>query len=151
LAADVGVVALEELAPATVTLSRRVLGGADDVGEEHRGEHAVGPGRPPGSGEELLDLVQERIRISEEDDVVVSGELDEHGVRHGLAEPAAHADRNDRVAHTVQEERRGLDRRRNGTYVVLPKDLSELAKAPLLGDQALESGPPPLVALVPRL
>jgi hypothetical protein len=54
--ANDGVVVLERLAPAPVAEPRRLLGGADDVGEEHRREHSVGLRVADGSCEELFDL-----------------------------------------------------------------------------------------------
>src|SRR5262245_35579205 len=59
LGADELVVALQELTPSAVAERGRFLARADDVGEKHRGEHAVslGPLPPgfPGVGQELLD------------------------------------------------------------------------------------------------
>ena len=81
--------------------------------------------------------------------MVVARDLDEPPLRNRLGKPAAHADRNHRIAGPVQEQRRGLDGRRDCAHVVLPEDRPELAKAVLGGDEALEPRPPSLVALVP--
>ena len=52
-APDRRVVRLEQLAPAPVAELARALGRADDVGEEHRREHAVRLGRLAHAGQEL--------------------------------------------------------------------------------------------------
>jgi hypothetical protein len=51
------VVAGHELAPARVAGLRRTLRGADDVGEHHGRQDAIGWRRLAGAGEELLDLL----------------------------------------------------------------------------------------------
>jgi hypothetical protein len=80
LAADELVVALEEVAPGAVAERGRLLAGADDVGEEHRGEHAVRLGLvPPGFpslDQELLDRTQVRLRVAGERRVVGARKLD---------------------------------------------------------------------------
>ncbi len=48
LAANQGVVAVEQGVPAAVAQTGRTLAGADDVGEQDRGQHPVGFGA--GSG-----------------------------------------------------------------------------------------------------
>src|SRR4030095_12295575 len=74
------VVTLEQLAPGAGADSRRALGRAADVDEEHRGEHAVRlgllPPGFPGLGQELLDLVKVRLRVAGERRVVGDGKLD---------------------------------------------------------------------------
>ena len=47
LTADGGMVLLQQVAPAPIADLCRSLGGADEVGEEHRREHAVRAGRLP--------------------------------------------------------------------------------------------------------
>ena len=69
--------------------SAAVLGGVDDVGEEHRREHALGLGLGARAGEELLDLAERQLGVLVPGDVVVAGQLDEPGVRQVLGQPAA--------------------------------------------------------------
>ena len=70
-------VALEQLAPAPVAELARPLGRADDVGEQHRGEHAVGLGAGRDAGQELLDLVERSRPVADPRQVVVARQLDE--------------------------------------------------------------------------
>jgi hypothetical protein len=70
-------VALQQVAPGAVAERRRSLRGADDVREQHGGEHPVGLGRVPFAGQELLDLVHHRVAVADPRPVVVSGQLDE--------------------------------------------------------------------------
>src|SRR5262245_23537952 len=58
LVLDVHIVHCQELSPPSVAEPRGFLGRADDVGEENRGEDALGFVDWPGSGEELLHLVE---------------------------------------------------------------------------------------------
>ena len=72
------VVALEQLAPASVAQRAAAVSvDADDVGEEHGGEHALGLGMPAHAGQELLDLVEDRLGVVEVRQVVCSGQLDQ--------------------------------------------------------------------------
>src|SRR5207244_3681033 len=57
LAADDGIVLVEELRPLLVAEASGVFGGGDDVGEEDGGEGAVGVTDWWDAGDELLDLV----------------------------------------------------------------------------------------------
>src|SRR5438093_11738746 len=55
--------ALEQIAPASVTELAGALGRADDVGEEHGGEHALRLGRLTHAREELPDLVEDVVAV----------------------------------------------------------------------------------------
>ena len=59
LAANRGVVGLEEIPPGTIPDGRGGRSGAHDVGEENGRQHPIGLGTAPDAGEELLDLVQQ--------------------------------------------------------------------------------------------
>jgi len=65
LSAYRGVVALDHVAPRTVSERGSPFGGADDVGEHHGGEHTVGCRRFANSGQELLDLVEECVAVAD--------------------------------------------------------------------------------------
>ena len=81
LAPNRGVVSLQQLAPAPVAELGRPLRRADDVGEEHRREHAVGLGRLAHAGQELADLVEDlapavcpgHVRVARQLDVPCAG------------------------------------------------------------------------------
>ena len=62
LAADGGVVAFEQRPPAAIPQLRRLLGRADDVGEEDRRQRPFGLGRAAAADQELLDLVEDASR-----------------------------------------------------------------------------------------
>ena len=64
----------DQVAPACVTELRHVLGGADDVGEHHGGQHPLRNCRWRNAGDKQLDLVDELWR--EEDlQIVVAADL----------------------------------------------------------------------------
>ena len=75
LVADGGVVIVEELLPTAVAERCRPLGRADDVGEHDRGEHPVGLGCDPRAGQELPDLLDDRVRVAAPGKVVLAGQL----------------------------------------------------------------------------
>ena len=83
---DDGVMPLQQLAPAPVAELGRLLGRADDVREEDRREHAVGLRPAARAGQELLDLVDNRIGITGPQRVRVSRQLDELRSRYPLGD-----------------------------------------------------------------
>src|SRR5438445_2666951 len=80
-APDQAVVLLEELAPAGVTDVGGLLGGTDEVGEQHAEEDPTHIRCAPFASEELLDLVQERVGVTDPEQVLATWEFDELGVR----------------------------------------------------------------------
>jgi hypothetical protein len=66
------VVALEQVAPGAVAELTGAPRGVDDVGEEHRGERALGGRCLPLAREELLDLVEDRVEVAEPEGVVLA-------------------------------------------------------------------------------
>ena len=72
LASDGLVVAIDELFSRAVTDLGRACGRPGDVGEQHRREHAVGLGPSAGPGQEVLDLVRDRVGVAGPHQVVVS-------------------------------------------------------------------------------
>ena len=71
------VVHVEQLAPAPVAEPSGPLGGADDVGEQHGGQHPAGFGSPADASEELLDLVKRELRRLPDQRRVGPRELDQ--------------------------------------------------------------------------
>jgi hypothetical protein len=65
--------------PAPVSQPRRPVGCTDDVGEQYSCEHAVGLGAMTDAGEELLDLIENEIGITEIRDVIRPRQLDQLG------------------------------------------------------------------------
>ena len=67
---------VEQLPPAAVAELGGVLGRAHDVGEEDRREHPLADGRGGAAGDELLDLVEHRVLVAGDEEVVRAGQLD---------------------------------------------------------------------------
>ena len=68
----------------------------------HGEEHPVGLRRRPGAGEELLDLVEERVLVADERQVVLARELDVAGAGDVRGQVPAALDRQRPVARPVQ-------------------------------------------------
>src|SRR5581483_3118722 len=60
VAADQGMMTVEKMTPALIAKLGRLFGRADDVGEEHGGENAIGHGGAARSRQEFLDGVGDR-------------------------------------------------------------------------------------------
>jgi hypothetical protein len=52
---------VQQLTPASVAQPRSLLGGANNVSEQHGGQHPRGLGDAADTGDELLDLVQDKL------------------------------------------------------------------------------------------
>ena len=61
--------------------------------------------------DELLDLVEQRVGVAGEVDVIVAGQLDVAGARDVVGQVATVGDVDQPVAATVQDQRRDADRR----------------------------------------
>ena len=97
LAPDERVVPLEQVAPAPVAELRRPLGRADDVGEEHRREHAVGLGHRGATPVRNSSISSsERVLVADPRQVVVARQLDEPRAGDLLGDVAALLDVHDR-------------------------------------------------------
>ena len=90
---------------------RGALGRGDDVGEEDRRERAVGIGPVAGAGEELLDLVDDRLPGPKPDEVVVTRENGELRPVDLLGEVAAQLDWDGKVTLPVHDQGRRRDSR----------------------------------------
>ena len=73
LVADDRAMGLEEVSPPAVSRFHDTLGRADDVREQDRREDPIGSRGRPDAGEELFELVQDRILILEEGELVCAG------------------------------------------------------------------------------
>ena len=76
-AANHGVVTIEKIAPTAVAERGRFFRRADDVREEHRCENAVRLRASTHPGQELLDLSQDRVHVTEPWKVIFPGQFDE--------------------------------------------------------------------------
>ena len=105
-------VVLEQLRPGLIAERAYTLGRSDKIGEEDRGEYSVGDTRWPHAREELLDLVDDVVRLPE-GHVGVAGELDEARAGHMRGDIAALLDTRVAVADAMDDERRRLHRRQD--------------------------------------
>ena len=96
------------MAPVAVAQLRGPLSRADDVGEQHGGQHAVGLGSVARSGQELLDLVDDGVLIAKPPQVVDAGELDKFRAGDSVGQVAAVVDRDQAVAGSVATMMGGL-------------------------------------------
>ena len=76
-----GMVAREQLRPGVIAELADAFRRADDVGEEDRRQHPVCLRRRPGAGDELLDLIDDRILILGPPGVIGAGKLDQPRAR----------------------------------------------------------------------
>ena len=118
LAADDVVVSALHLAPRPIPDPGRLVGGADDIGEQDGREHAFGPRVRMAAGEEAFDLVREQLPT------VGPGEMagrDLHGGRVrdvlGHVSRTAHVDGGRRALRSVDHERGNADRRQHLPHI----------------------------------
>ena len=69
-AAHERIVAIEDVAPGAVADACRVCRRVDDVGGEHRCQHAIGVDGGAHAGHELGDLVEQRRGVTDEEEMV---------------------------------------------------------------------------------
>jgi hypothetical protein len=119
------VVPFEEVPPAAIAEARGLLRRADDVREQHGGEHPVGLGAVPHAREELLDLVEDRVGVLPPGHVVLARQLDVPRPRDPPGHVAAALDLEGAVADAVQDEGRHADRRQDVPDVHLVVHLEE--------------------------
>src|SRR6478752_10436805 len=100
-----GVVGIEQAEPAAVADAGRGHRRVDDVGEQDRGEHAVGIGRMVRSCQELLDLRKHRVGVPEPQHVI-AGLLEVARPGEVISEVAALTLRRDAVTLALDDERR---------------------------------------------
>lgn len=128
LAADDRVMALEQLAPVAIAELRGAGGRADDVGERHGREHAVVLARRPGPGEELLDLVDDRVGVAEHRQVVGALELHQPRVRDPLGHVPGSLDGCDPLGGAVQDQGRDVHHSQDVADVDLGERLQHPAR-----------------------
>src|SRR5207253_2135399 len=104
LATHQRVVALDQLPPAAVAKARGGFRGTDDVGEHHRRQHAIDRRNVALAGEELLDLVDNRVGVARDEEVILAVELNEARSADAFRDVASQAERHDSVAAAVQDQ-----------------------------------------------
>ena len=130
----------DEIGPCAISATCELLGRADDVGEEHGREHAIGLGDAALAGHELLDLGEDRFRVAHPREVVAPGHLDEAGPRDPLGEVATALDR-DRVLAPVDHERLDADGREDVTHIGVAGHRQDLAHRTRAHGAPLEPSP----------
>src|SRR5208282_64091 len=87
------VVALQELTPTPVANLGEMRRRRDQVGEQDRRENPVAALGPPRTREELLNLIQDRVGVTDPRNVILSRKLDEGRARHlgGNPSPFLHS------------------------------------------------------------
>jgi hypothetical protein len=106
--------------------SRRPLRRADQIGEENRCEHTVGRSDRTHASEELLDLVEDLVRV-DEGDVIAASELDETSSSNVLCEIAALLHLSVEITGAVNDEGRALHGRQGLANVRLRVHQDEIA------------------------
>jgi hypothetical protein len=109
-------VALEELSPGLVAQVDRPFRRPDYVGEENGREHPVDWPLRPRPSHELLHRVEDRIHVADPPPVVRARQLDQPRALHLLGDVAGPIDR-DRIADSMEDQRRRADRRQDLAHV----------------------------------
>ncbi len=104
LLADDGIEALDQFLPSPVSEFGGPLGGTHDVDEEHGCQYTVGLQIRARAGEELLDLLDDRVLIADPGEVVLPGQLNVLRAGNALRGVAAALDTADAVARAVHDE-----------------------------------------------
>jgi hypothetical protein len=116
---------VEQLSPPMVAERRRPLGGADDVREQHRGQHPFEVGTAPLAGEELLDVVEQRLGVTDPEHVVRAGELDQRRPLDVRREIATVLDGRGAVVHPVEDQGGHVDDLEDVAHVAAAVDAEE--------------------------
>jgi hypothetical protein len=130
-----------------------LFGRSDDVGEQDGGRDHVGLGAAAGTGQELFDLVHDRIDVTGEEGVVSAREHHEPSPGDVPSQVAARAEADVAVLLSVQDQGGDRDRRQQRTDIPFgsnPRGLSEQLGADA---EALGPGPPrpkPFIRTPPR-
>ena len=134
-------VCLEQVAPSHVAQLGCSLGGPDDVREQHCGQHSVVLGVPADAGQELLDLADDSVRVTDPRQVVLAGHLNEARAGDVFGEVAPGRDRECPVASAVQDQRWNADRFEDGSNVDLGVHPGEREHGGRAGAQAQVARP----------
>lgn len=132
---------LEQAPPASIAQLGRPLGRCDDVGEEDGGQDSVGLMGMPGAGQELLDFIQEIVRVADIDKMIFPRQLDKAGTRDLCGHEAAAVDGDQPIIAPMQDQGRHRDGRQGGGDVDLSDSHGQAARHRRAGRGALEEAP----------
>ena len=111
------VMLFEKLQPAAITPIHDRLGRADNVGEEHRGEHAVGLTGRLDSGQQFLDFVDNRVPSLRPPGMIHARHFDKARTRDVFGEKAAFGELHITIPGAVHDERRHPNTRQHFTDI----------------------------------
>src|SRR5215207_5435521 len=111
--------AVEQITPSTFTHLGDASCRADDVGEQNGCQYPVGAGPRTNAGDELLDLVEHRVGISDPVKVIGTGEFDVPRLWDVGGKVLAMCRSEHGVVAAVQNQRRHSDQRENRSEVCL--------------------------------
>jgi hypothetical protein len=137
------VVALEQVTPGRVSKLRSSLGRADDIREQDRGERSLGLRVMAGTGEKLLDLLDDWRHLADPWPMICALELHEARAGNVLREVPAMRDGGDHVLAAVEDQRRRADRTQNTANVDLGVHPQQRHCSPGTCGHALKAPPPP--------
>jgi hypothetical protein len=133
---------LEERHPRLVAEDVGAIRGAHDVAEHDRGEDAIVLRRRPDAGQELLDLVDDRIGVPGVGQVVDARELHELRPRDVCGEVSRVARVAEGIIQALEDERRDLDRGENRPHVDLGIHHEVLDRVARAEGESLMPSPP---------
>ena len=110
---------IQQVAPLAVAELDGTLRRSDDVGEHDSREHPIDLRPAADTREELFDLVEDRVLISDEGKVIRARELYEPRPSDPLGQVAGALDRERAIIGPVDDERRNTDRAEHGSHVDL--------------------------------
>jgi len=116
LPAHESMVCLEQVTPAAITEVCRTLGGANDIGHQDSGQHAVRGWAVPHPSQKLLNLVEDLVGINPRE-MVFPGELDKARVRNAIGDVLALSWSRVPVARAVQNQGRQSDARKDAAHI----------------------------------
>jgi hypothetical protein len=139
----------EHVSPAMVAELRRLPRRVHDVREHHRREHTVRLRAAADARQELLDLVQNRVGVGGERQVILAVQLDVLRPGNALCHVASELDRYRPIAVAVDDERRHPYRREHVADVDLRVHLHERPVGARTRARAQQASPPVAEARVP--
>src|ERR1700716_2628595 len=104
LLTDDGVVAVEQIPPPPVAQRDCPLRGANDVSEHDRGQDPIRLLAAAGTGEELLDLLEEGLGVADPREMVGAGQLHVLCPLNAFGDVSSGRHANDAIALTVHDE-----------------------------------------------
>ena len=125
------IMSVEQLPPSSISERRCTFGRRDDIGEEHRGEDAVGidPFRGPCGSEKTSDLLDDEVLIvTTERKVIGSGDLNVSRTRDVVSEIPSMRDGEEAIAPSVDHQSRHAYQLHRASYVEVRDQREDLLR-----------------------